>query len=179
MTDRLILGLGRDKRTFAISVEPGPYAFSRLSCDIALLARKTVEEAVASSALKVGLAATTRGVSRVPGGRVRTAALAIVVPYLSAALAVARPVLAGVVFLTSKSRAVCLGAGEDIVKIGLVAAAVHHVACFGKGVRLTQLITGAVKVSNTHSDDCTLGIVPGSWPDPAARVYGGYPRASA
>lgn len=82
------------------------------------------------------------------------------VPYLSATLAVDRPNLAGAVRLTFESRTVCLETSEDIVRVGLVAAAVHKVTCLSKGVRLVQLVTSAVKIGNTHSDGYTLALYP-------------------
>src|SRR5690606_26740651 len=85
---------------------------------------EAVEEAVAAGALEVGLAATARAMRRVPGGRVFAPALAVVVAHLGAARAVARPVGARVVVAIVESRAVELRAGQDVVAVGRVAAAV-------------------------------------------------------
>lgn len=63
--------------------------------------------------------------SRVPGGWVGTAALAVMMPHLSRALAVACPVPAGPVCLTSKRRAIGLRAGKNVVNVGSVASAIH------------------------------------------------------
>src|SRR5262249_5850556 len=99
-----------------------------------LLGREAVEEACASGALEVVLAAAavrpTGGMRRVPRlGRVVVAqSLTVGMTHHRRALAALRPVAARLVLAGGERGAVRLRAGEDVVHVRRVAAAVDDVA---------------------------------------------------
>ena len=84
------------------------------------VSRKTIEIAVASGTLQIGLAASPRTVGGVPGSRVGAAANPVVVADLGAAFAVAGPVAASVFLAVGEGGAVLPGAGQDVMLVGSV-----------------------------------------------------------
>ena len=72
----------------------------------------------------------------------------------------ARPVPAGKVGIADKCRAVQLRAGQDIVLVGAVAAAVDGFAILGEGGFFVQIVFISVNVFDVISDADALGIVP-------------------
>ena len=99
---------------------------------------KAIQQSVTAGAAQVGLAAaafgTARGMRGVPGMgfRVIAQALAVVMAEHDRTLRAARVVLAGHVLVGRKGFAVHRRAGEDVMPVRLVAAAVDHFAFFRK-----------------------------------------------
>src|SRR6185437_6419839 len=110
---------------------------------------------------------------RVPGmrGLVVAQPLAVVVAEHHRALRRARVVLAGVVGAVGEGRPVRPGAGEDVVPVRLVAAAVDDLALLREVVLLGQLVVRAVQIGNAGGDDDALGVGPGALADAVARVH--------
>src|SRR6266851_6958862 len=117
----------------------------------ALIDGEAIEQAVASGAAQIGLAATAVGAAggmrRIPRLRriVVAQALPVGVADDSGTLGAARPVVAGPVFTLRKCLAVRLRAGQRIVSVGSVAAAVDDIALFGE-IRLLRQVVGAVEL---------------------------------
>ena len=80
------------------------------------------------------------------------------------------PVAAGLAF---GQRAVGVGAGEDVVLVGIVAAAVDDVAGLGEGGLLGDLVGRAVELVERRGDQLALGVVPGAFSDAVLRVDAG------
>src|SRR5215470_13737599 len=103
-----------------------------------LVRREAVEQSRAARAAQRVLAAaaalTARGMRRVPRlrGVVVAQPLAVVVAEHGRALATARPVLARHVLAGRERGAVGLGAGEDVVRVGLIAAAIDGLPLLGE-----------------------------------------------
>src|ERR1051325_8540985 len=139
--------------------------------------REAVEEAGASGADQVLLAAAAAGVRRVP--RDVAAAGPIVMAELRGAGAVARPVLAGVIGAVGERGAIELGAGEHVVAIGRITDAVDGVALLGDRGDLREVVAAArrlervaVEIRDVLGDACALGVVPRAAADAVARVHG-------
>src|SRR5437764_5708375 len=74
-------------------------------------------------------------------------------------LGAARPVVAGAVLTRREGPAVRLRAGQRIVPIGGIAAAVHYVALFGE-IRLLREVVGAVELVDVLGDDHSIAVLP-------------------
>src|SRR5215217_6191380 len=112
---------------------------------------------------------------RVPGlGRWRLVlARAVVMAHHGHALGAAlRPVAAGHVLIAGKGGAVCLRAGEDVVLVRLIAAALHHLALLAQGRLLGEIVAGAVQVRHVLGDDGALGVLPRTAADAVFRIGG-------
>ena len=109
---------------------------------------------------------------RIPGlGRlVVPQPLPVVMPDDGAAGAALRPVAAGLVLARGERLSVGLRAGQDVVPIGAVAAAVDRRALFRERGLLADLVVGAVQIVDASRDDLALGILPGAGTDAIARV---------
>src|SRR5579871_6632421 len=114
--------------------------------------RETVEQAVAAGAPQVRLRAAAirpaRGMRGVPGLRrvIVAQADAIDVPDHRGALRRARPVLAGAVVATRKSRTVALRPRQRVVAVGRVAAAIDDLALFAQCRLLGEIVRRAMQV---------------------------------
>jgi fatty-acyl-CoA synthase len=84
-------------------------------------AGEAVKEAVAAGRLEIGLAAAARAMRGIPRRRVLPAARAVVVAHLRAALAIAGPIAAGLVFIARKGRFRRLRTGQDVVHVRRIA----------------------------------------------------------
>src|SRR5207237_50623 len=117
----------------------------------ALIHRETVEQAVAAGAAQIGRAAAAvgaaRGVRGIPRARgvVVAQALAINMADDRGALRTARPVLAGLVVARREGLAVRRRAGQRVVLVRRIAAAVDDVAFLGQRGLLGQVV-GAVQL---------------------------------
>ena len=101
-----------------------------------------------------------------------TQALSIVVAEHDRPLRAARVVLAGHVLVGGKGFAVRGRAGENVMAVRRVAAAVDDLAFFRQIVLLGELVVGTVQVVDARGDDHALGIHPGALADAVARVHG-------
>src|SRR6185503_21248355 len=97
-------------------------------------------------------------------------ALPIVVTEQRGAVTVARPVLARGVRGPWRQRPVQLRAGQDVMGIRIVAAAVDDRALFRERILFRQLILVAVEIGDTLRDRHTFGVVPRTGADSIARV---------
>ncbi len=100
-------------------------AFPYLSID-----GKAVEQAVASGALQIFLAAASGAMRRVPRGGILTATRAVVVAHSGTAFTVARPILAGCVLTARRRCSVQLRTGQDVVPVGTIPPAINHLSQF-------------------------------------------------
>src|SRR5919108_416305 len=82
-----------------------------------------------------------------------------------------RPVAAGPVLAGWKRAAVRRGAGEDVVPVGRVAAAVDHLALLIERRLLGEMVV-AMQLVDILGDDDALGVLPWAAPDAIARVDG-------
>ena len=96
-------------------------------------------------------------------------ALTVDVPDERRALRAARPVVAGFVVAGRKSAAVGLRAGQRVVLVGGVAAAVDYIALFGEGRLLSQVV-GAMEFVEVFGDGDTFAVLPGSTADAVAGI---------
>src|SRR5256712_1236968 len=113
---------------------------------------------------------------RVPGLRriVVAKALPVMMADHRRPLAALRPVAAGAILAGRERGAVRLGAGQDVVHVRRVAAALDHVTLLGQR-RLLGDIVLAVQPRHILRDDDALGVLPGTAPDAVARVDGAGP----
>ena len=98
-------------------------------------------------------------------------ALPVVVAEHDRALRAARVVLAGHVLVGRKGFAVRRRAGDDVMPVRLVAAAVDDLALLRQIVLLAELVVGAVQIVDAGGDDHALGIHPRPLADAVARVH--------
>src|SRR6516225_5573764 len=77
--------------------------------------------------------------------------------------------MAGLVVTRRERAAVRLRAGQRVVLIGSVAAAVDHIAFLGQCRLLGQVVV-AVQFVDIFGDDHPLGVLPRTMPDAVARV---------
>src|SRR5262244_917738 len=110
---------------------------------------------------------------RIPGlGCVVVAqALAIVMTDDRRALAALGPVAARPVLAGRERGAVRLRAGQDVVHVGRVAAAVDRGALLGQRGLLADAVL-AVELGDVLGDHLALGILPRALSDPIARIDG-------
>ncbi len=92
---------------------------------------------------------------------------------LRGALAAARPVPTRGVGVGGEGGAVGLGAREDVVAVGRIAAAVHDFALLVERVLLAELVVVAVQVGDVLCDHDAFRVVPGAATDAVAGVDGG------
>src|SRR5215469_2497430 len=84
-------------------------------------------------------------------------------------LTAARPVVAGLVVTRRKRRAVGLRAGQRVVPVGSVAAAVDDIALLGQCGLLGDVVF-TVQFVETFGDDHPLDVLPRTLADAVARV---------
>src|SRR5262249_20286546 len=143
-----------------------------------LVRREAVQQAVAAGALEIGLAAaavrSARRMRRVPRLRrvVVAQALAVVMADHGGALPALAPIAAGPVIARRKGAAVRLRAGQHVVPVGRVGAAVDRLALLAERRLLVDLVVGAVQVVDALRDHLALGVPPGPAPDAVARLDG-------
>src|SRR5205085_1110822 len=115
-----------------------------------------------------GTAGRMRRIPRL-GGRALVKPRAVGMAYHRDALSALGPVPAGTVFACRKRRSIWLRAGENVVRIRRVAAAVDDIAFLGKRGLLAEIVV-AVQLRHILGDDYPLGVRP--WPasDAIARV---------
>src|SRR2546426_72034 len=108
---------------------------------------------------------------RVPGLRhvVVAQALPVGVADHRRALTALRPVAARAIVAGREGGAVRLGAGEDVVHVRRVAAAVDLLALLRQRRVLGEVVL-AVELGHVLRDDDALGVLPGAAPDAVARV---------
>ena len=120
-----------------------------------LLRRKTVEQAIAAGGDQIGLRAAAGHVRRVPGllecgiGD----ALPVMVADERAAEGAARPIATGHVNVPRKCPAVHLRAGQHVVHVGRVAAALDDFALLRQRRLLIDLVVGAMQVVDVLRDE--------------------------
>ena len=95
---------------------------------------------------------------------------AVVVAEHGGARAALRPVAAGHVRAAREGGAVALRAGEDVVSVRGVAAAVHELAFLVERGLLVQVVRGAVQLRDAVGDHHALGVAPRPAADAVARV---------
>src|SRR5690606_31954189 len=117
------------------------------------------------------LATPTREVRRVPGSRRLVVAqpLAIVMADHGGAVAAAGPVAAGAILPGRERGAVRLRAGQDVVPVRAVAAAVDYLAPLVERGLLVEVVV-AVQLVDVLRNDHTLRVLPRSAPDAIARI---------
>src|SRR5579885_81879 len=127
-----------------------------------------------------------RGIPRARGFVVAQS-LPIVVAEHDGALGGARVIFASAVLAQRESGAVRLRAGQNVVPVRLVAAAVDYLTFFREVVLLVELVIGAVQVGDACGDNDTFGVHPRTLADAVARIHGvrtlrgqvGVPRLTA
>src|SRR5207249_3911831 len=130
----------------------------------------TIEQAVAAGAAQIGRAAAAvgaaRGVRGVPRARSVVVAQPLTVDMADdcGALGAAGPVAAGLVVAWREGLAVRRRAGQRVVLVGGIAAAVDDVALLGQRGLLGQIV-GAVQLVQILGDDDALGVLPGAAAD--------------
>src|SRR5436305_8827449 len=83
--------------------------------------------------------------------------------------AVLRPVAAGLVAFRSERRAVRLRAGQNVVHVGIVAAAVDDFALLVERRLLADVVL-PVQLDDVLGDDDALGVLPRTLADAVARI---------
>src|SRR5262245_7067809 len=144
-----------------------------MAADAPSIRREAVEQPGAAGRHQRWLAAALGGMRRVPGHRRRrlVEALAVVMADDGRAGIGAGPVVAGRVLFTAADRAaVGRRAGEDVVRVRLVAAAVDHLAGFGEGGLLVEVVLVAVQVVERAGDHFALRVLPRAAADTVARI---------
>ena len=136
-----------------------------------LVGGEAVEESVSTRAHQIFLAAASASVRRILRSGMLASTGPIVMPCPGAALAVARPVVAGRVLVSRESGAVELRTGQNIVPIGFVSTAVDDLAFFVGRVFFRELVVVAVQVVYVARHLKSLGVVPGPAADPVTGVY--------
>src|SRR5689334_20752373 len=129
---------------------------------IALLGREAVEQARAAGLhqrLLAAAGAAVRGVPRLHVARVLQA-LQVVVADDRRAFGALGPVAAGGVAAGGGVHALRVGAGEDVVRVRLVAAAVHLLALLGERVVLVDLVVAGMQVGHALRHHHALGVLP-------------------
>src|SRR5205085_7968872 len=125
---------------------------------------EAVEQACAARRLELVLAAAARAVRRIPRlhvpGVLQTGA--IVMADDRGALAALGPVAAGGVATGGREPAVRIGAGQDVMLVGRVAASLDRVALLAQGRLLVDVDLVGVQLVDVGGDDLTLGILPGA-----------------
>src|SRR5438552_15101552 len=145
----------------------------------ALVCGEAVEQAVAAGRVQIGLAAAAlgaaRGVRRIPGMRRRRIIQARAVDMADdrGTLRAARPVLAGLVLARRTGAAIWHRAGQRVMLVGRIAAAVDDVALLGQRGLLCQIVL-TVQFVDILRDDDALGVLPRTLADPVARIDGGF-----
>src|SRR5216683_6735003 len=136
---------------------------------------EAVEQARAARAHKIVLAAALTCMGRIPGPV--AGADAVGMSNLSAAWAVARPVIAGVVLGVGIGLSVRLRARQHIVRVRSVANAVHHLTLLIQRRLLKQIAaeTGefqrvSVQIGLRLSDRLSASVVPGTLPNAITRI---------
>src|SRR5205085_7139199 len=144
---------------------------------------EAIQQPVAAGALQVGLAAaavrSARGMRGVPRQHRRgvVEALAIVMADHRGALRAFGPVAAGAVVGAREGGTVRLRAGEDVVAVRRVAAAVDDLALLAEPGLLVGVV-GAMQLGKVLGDHHALAVHPGAAADAILRVHGvGAPRA--
>src|SRR5215204_3858235 len=81
------------------------------------------------------------------------------------------PVAAGAILSRSKGGAVGLRAGQDVVPVRRVAAAVDHLALFAERRVLAEIIRRTMKVGDVFRDHRALGVLPRTASDAVLRIH--------
>lgn len=102
------------------------------------------------------------------GFHVIAQALPVIVTKHHGTLRAARVVLAGHVLIGGKGFAVRRRAGQNVMSVRLVAAAVDDLTLLGQIVPLVELVAGAVQVVDAGDDDDALGVRPRPFADAVA-----------
>ena len=102
---------------------------------------KAVEQAVASGALQIFLAAASGAMRRVPRAGILTATHAIVMAHAGTTVTVARPILAGCVLTARRRCSVQLRTGQDVVPVGTIPPAINHLSQFVQLGFLGEIVT--------------------------------------
>src|SRR4051794_36292600 len=105
-------------------------------------------------------------------GRIVAQSDAVVMTEHGRALRAARPIMTGTVVAGRKRSAVRLRAGQDIVPVWRIAAAIDDFPLFAKRGLLGQMIV-AVQLVESAGDDVALGVAPGALADAVARIDAG------
>src|SRR3954470_21287872 len=143
---------------------------------IRLIRREAIEQTRAAGAAQRLLAAAAARAARQVGGvpGLRRVVVAkpdpVVVADHRGPLGAARPIAAGHVVRARERAAVALRAGEDVVHVRRVAAALDRLALLGESGFLRDLVAGAVEVVEVAGYDFALGVAPGPAADAVARA---------
>ena len=92
------------------------------------------------------------------------------------ALSAARPVVAGLVLTRREGSAVGLRAGQRVVPVGGVPAAVDHIPLLGERRLLGQVVVIAVQIVDILGDDRPFGVLPRTLADAVPGVDRRLPR---
>src|SRR3990172_4521738 len=132
----------------------GPSSFSGRSATLESTTEysKAVEQPISPGGHEILLAASAGAVRRVPGSRVLSPTLPVMVADSRGTSAIGTgEVVAVVVALARKRSAVRIGPGNDVVHVGGVPAAVHGGALLGERIILGQLVVVAVEIGDVLS----------------------------
>src|SRR5262249_6236549 len=88
------------------------------------------------------------------------------------ALSALGPVAAGAILAGREGAPVGLRPGQDVVAIGVVAAAIDHLALLAQRALLGELVVGAVQVVDVLRDHLAFGVAPRTAADAVARIDG-------
>src|SRR6185503_2246011 len=134
---------------------------------------EAVEQAGAAGALQQLLAAAARAVGGVPRlhvARVLLQACAVVMADNGGAVRALGPVAAGGVATGGRVATLRVGAGEHVVLVGLLAAALHRLALLGERGLLGDVDLIGVQVGHILGDQRALGVVPRTLADAVAGI---------
>ena len=125
-----------------------------------LVGGEAVEESVSTRAHQIFLAAASASVRRIPRSGMLAPTGPIVMPCPGAALAVARPVIAGRVLVPRESGAVELRTRQNIVPIGLVTGTINDVTILIHRDRLSDIVAIFMQPVDVPSDIGTGRVIP-------------------
>src|SRR5690606_32616322 len=148
--------------TTAARPRPGGRPSLAVHPRLAVVRREAVEQARTARLLEARLAATRRGVGRVPGPARRRAGEPVVVAEERGAFRAARPVVAGAVLARREGGAIHLRSGQDVVLVRRIAhaARVHRLATFVERVLVADVRVVVVQVVDARRDQQAVRVVP-------------------
>src|SRR5690606_37904804 len=134
---------------------------------------ETVEEAVPTGALQIGLSAPAGEVSRIPRVRTLAATHTVMMSDHGAPLPARHPVLTGRVHPASCGT-VRIRTRQDVVSVGRITSSIHHLPAFVQRYLLAGMARFGVQLFEVACHQHAISVVPRPLADPVARVNGGF-----
>jgi len=133
---------------------------------------EAVIQAVSASTLEIFLATASGTVRRIPGGRILSTTLSIMVPDPCTALSVTGPVAAGCVTLSRSKCPVQVRSSHDVVHVRAVPAAIDGHAYLTYGRFFVEICVVSVELLDVVRHENTQGIVPWTVTNSITGIYG-------